>query len=222
MAIHLLDHRIAFPDPREATEDGVLALGGDLDPRRIVAAYARGIFPWPVSGMLAWFSPDPRMVLQWPNLRVSRSLRKVLRDGAFTVTFDQAFERVIAACATIERVGQPGTWITRGMREAYAELHDLGFAHSVEVWRGRELVGGLYGVSIGTMFCGESMFHHATDASKVAFVTLARQLEAWGFAFLDCQLHTDHLASLGAQTMPRDAFLAALAEAVVGARTGDR
>ncbi len=214
MPIYALHSAPVFPDPNDAEPDGLLALGGDLNPARVLRAYTRGIFPWPIPGApLAWFSPDPRMLLHFPNLRVSRSLRKRLRDGDYRVTIDTAFDGVIDACSTMPRAGQQGTWITSDMVAAYRRLHTMGYAHSVECWQGDTLVGGLYGVSVGGMFCGESMFHTATDASKVAFVSLARQLQAWGFHFLDCQLHTPHLESLGAATVPRTEFLEQLAEA---------
>lgn len=213
MPIYALNDQPIFPPPSEAEPDGLLALGGDLRPVRVLAAYAQGIFPWPVPGApLAWFSPDPRMVLQWDCLRVTRSLRRSLRR--FDVTMDTAFEDVVAECAGSPRPGQSGTWITSEMRAAYGELHALGFAHSVEVWEAGELVGGLYGVSLGGMFCGESMFSRRTDASKVAFVNLARQLEAWEFEFLDCQLHTAHLERLGAAEIEREGFLRRLAAAI--------
>lgn len=213
MPIYALNELPLFPDPREAEADGLLAVGGDLDPERVLTAYALGIFPWPITGMpLAWFSPDPRMVLEFDRLSVSRSLRRTLRSGRFTVSMDSAFDDVIEACASAPRPGQHGTWITDEMIDAYVRLHRLGFAHSVETWSGDELVGGVYGVSIGGMFCGESMFHRRSDASKVAFVALARQLGAWSFDFLDCQLHTPHLESLGASTIPRARFLERLAE----------
>lgn len=208
MPIYALNHDPVFPDPREAERDGLLAVGGDLSPRRLLTAYSLGIFPWPIPKVpLAWFSPNPRMVLELDALVVSRSLRRTLARRTFEVTMDRAFDEVIRACAAQRRSGQRGTWITPDMVTAYERLHDLGFCHSVEVRQGGVLVGGLYGVSLGGMFCGESMFHRVTDASKVAFVALVRQLRAWSFDFLDCQLHTPHLASLGATEIPRDAFL---------------
>lgn len=218
MPIYALNDQPLFPDPREAEADGLLAIGGDLSPQRVLTAYALGIFPWPIpAAPLAWFSPDPRMVLEPTEVRVSRSLRRSLRNGGFTVTFDEAFEDVIAGCSEAPRPGQQGTWITPAMIAAYTRLHRLGFAHSVEVRRDGALVGGLYGISLGRMFCGESMFHRVTDASKVAFVTLAAQLDEWDFAFLDCQLHTPHLASLGAHEIPRETFLSRLDDALQAA-----
>jgi leucyl/phenylalanyl-tRNA--protein transferase len=204
----LAKERVAFPDPELAEPDGLLAVGGDLSPERLVAAYALGVFPWFTSGTTPyWFSPDPRAVLEPGRVHVSRSLRRTLRSGAFRFTADTAFERVIARCASKRRPAQRGTWISSSMRVAYERLHDLGVAHSVECWSGERLVGGLYGVSLGAMFCGESMFSDAPDASKAAFVALARALEQWSFQVIDCQVPTEHLASLGAVAIPRSGFL---------------
>jgi len=221
MPIFALDETIALPDPRLADEDGLLAIGGDLRPERLLLAYSRGVFPWPTEGLpLLWFSPDPRMVLRTAEVRVSTSLRKRLRKGALRIQADTAFPRVVRACARAPRPGQKGTWITRDMLDAYVRLHRLGYAHSIEVWRPEadgaapRLVGGLYGVSVGRAFCGESMFHRETDASKIAFVALARQLERWGFPLVDCQVPTPHLATLGAHPVRRDAFLEELATLV--------
>lgn len=215
MPIYALSDEPVFPDPEEAEPDGLIAVGGDLSPQRVLTGYALGIFPWPMSNMpLTWFAPPERMILEFSALRVSRSLRRTLRKSGFTVTMDQAFSEVMSACALAPRTKDAGTWITAEMQDSYAQIHRMGFAHSVEVWLEEELVGGLYGVSIGRMFCGESMFHRVTDASKVAFVALARQLETWGFAFLDCQLHTPHLESLGASLIPRNTYSKRLHEAV--------
>lgn len=215
MPIYALNDEPVFPDPEEAEADGLLAVGGDLSPQRLLAAYALGIFPWPIGDMpLTWFAPARRMLLRFPGLRVSRSLKQTLRRVPFRLTVDQAFDEVIRRCAEVPRGGEAGTWITEEMQRAYCAIHELGFAHSVEVWRDDELIGGLYGISIGTMFCGESMFHRESNASKVAFVALARQLERWGFDFLDCQLHTPHLASLGASEIPRAEFSKMLRAAV--------
>jgi leucyl/phenylalanyl-tRNA--protein transferase len=215
MLHRLLSEDLVFPDPEGADADGVVAVGGDLRPERVLLAYASGIFPWPVRGLpLMWFSPDPRMLLDFGDVRITRSLRRSLRRP-WRRTFDTAFGEVVRACAKVSRHGQRGTWITPKMVAAYEALHALGFAHSVEVWdEDDRLIGGLYGVSIGRMFAGESMFQHVSDASKVAFVTLAAQLDAWEFAFIDCQLHTDHLESLGAQEWPRCEYLARLREVV--------
>ena len=198
-----------FPPVEFALRDpnGLLAAGADLSPERLIDAYEQGIFPWfGDDDPLLWWSPDPRMVLPVSDLRVSRSLRRVVRSGRFLVTLDVAFAEVMAACAE-PRPEQEGTWITPEMTEAYTRLAALGFAHSVEAWVGDTLAGGLYGVAIGRMFFGESMFTRVTDASKVAFVHLARQLERWGMPLVDCQMSTAHLASLGAREIPRADFV---------------
>lgn len=203
---------IEFPDVELAMHDpdGLLALGGALTTEWLLHAYRRGIFPWYGPGQpILWWAPDPRLVLYPEQLHVSRSLARVIRKGRYTVTLDAAFRDVITACAA-PRPGQSGTWITPEMREAYVRFHHEGHAHSAECWYGGELVGGLYGVAIGGIFFGESMFARATDASKVAFVALVRQLARWGFGLIDCQVHTDHLASLGAAAIPRRAFSAIL------------
>jgi len=184
-------------------------VGGDLRPERLLLAYSMGIFPWQ-GEPLHWHSPDPRMVLLADELVVSRSLRKKMRRGLFHVTLDTAFTEVMVACATVPRPDQDGTWITPGMVESYTELHRRGVAHSVEAWKGRTLVGGLYGLSLGAAFFGESMFALEADASKVAFVALVEQLRLWGLPLVDCQVYTPHLASLGAREWPRRDFLAAL------------
>ncbi|MGQ4809623.1 Leucyl/phenylalanyl-tRNA--protein transferase [Candidatus Entotheonellaceae bacterium PAL068K] len=205
-----------FPDPNQADADGLVAYGGDLSPPRLLTAYAQGIFPWPYDPdwPLLWFSPDPRVVLIPAALHISRSLRKTLNQRRFDVRFDTAFDQVVRACATIPRPGQERTWITDAMRRAYGVLHDLGFAHSVEAWSNGTLVGGLYGVSLGAAFFGESMFAQRPNASKVAFVHLVWQLQAWDFHFVDCQVHTDHLARFGAVAWPRQRFLRMLDQAL--------
>lgn len=200
-----------FPPPELADESGIIAVGGTLTARRLLAAYSQGIFPWPTEGYpLLWHSPDPRFVLTSQTLHVPRSLEKTLRRGAFEVRADTAFDDVIQECARAYRPGQRGTWITPQMRHAYSALHRLGFAHSIEAWAQGQLVGGLYGVSLGAAFCGESMFALAPDASKVAFATLARHLFAQNFHFIDCQVETEHLSRFGAQNWPRTRFLGAL------------
>jgi len=207
------DSGAGFPDARLALAepDGLLAVGGDLSPERLLDAYRNGIFPWYSEGQpILWWSPDPRTVLYPEQPKVSRSLRKTLRQQRFSLSYDRVFDQVIEACAAPRR-DEPGTWITGDMQRAYRELHRLGHAHSIECWRGSELVGGLYGVSIGRVFFGESMFSRVSDASKVAFVHLARQLERWGFALIDCQVYSPHLASLGAGSLPRSEFLTYLA-----------
>jgi leucyl/phenylalanyl-tRNA--protein transferase len=203
-----------FPDPREARRDGLLAYGGDLHPARVLAAYAQGIFPWYDERPILWFSPDPRTVLRLGDLRINRTLQKNLRRGGFEVRLDTAFTDVINACATAPRAGQSGTWITDEMIEAYIALHGLGFAHSIESFEDGELVGGIYGLSLGRAFFGESMFARRSDASKVAFVQLVRQLSSWGFDFLDCQAHTHNTEALGATEWARDHFLDALSLAL--------
>ncbi len=206
-----------FPHVAQALKEpnGLLAGGGDLSPQRLLAAYRRGIFPWYSAGEpILWWSPDPRMVLFPGALRITRSLAKTLRNADYRVTLDSAFAQVIAACAATPRPGQNGTWITREMQQAYLRLHALGYAHSVETWRGGQLVGGLYGVAIGRAFCGESMFSHVTDASKIALAHLCRFLAERGFGIIDCQMETAHLTSLGARPIPRDDYLARLAALV--------
>lgn len=216
MPIYRLSSHIVFPDPHEAEADGLLAVGGDLSPQRLLNAYACGIFPWPHGDEwpLLWFSPDPRMILVPEALHVSRSLRKTLNRNTFDVRFDTAFDQLIQACAATARAGQQGTWITAEMIEAYQVLHTLGFAHSAEAWMDGQLVGGLYGIALGAAFFGESMFTHRTDVSKVAFVRLVQHIQAWGFHFVDCQMHTPHLSRFGAELWPRAVFLRALREAL--------
>jgi len=207
---------IPFPPLSRALQEpnGLLAAGGDLSPERLLMAYGHGIFPWFSEGQpILWWSPDPRMVLFPDELKVSRSLAKTLRKRPFEVRADTAFRAVMQGCAA-PRPGEPGTWISAYMIAAYSRLHELGHAHSVEAWHGNELVGGLYGIALGRMFYGESMFSRATDASKIAFVHLARQLERWGFGMIDCQMKTAHLASLGAREIPREEFARRLAELV--------
>ncbi len=207
--------KIGFPDPRQAADHGLVAVGGDYRPEMLVTAYAHGIFPWPTDGLdHAWFSPNPRMVLLPGELHVSRSLRKTMRKGRFHITYDTAFGEVICRCAGARRAGQRGTWITDELTAGFTELHELGLAHSIESWRGDRLVGGLYGLALGSIFCGESMFHAETDASKVAFVTLVDQLQAWGFRMVDCQTYTRHLEQFGAREWPRGHFLDELELAV--------
>src|SRR5688572_26812122 len=207
--IPFLDSDDPFPPVDRALRDpnGLLAAGADLSPARLLDAYRLGIFPWYSEGdPTLWWSPDPRMVLFLDELRVSRSLRRVIASGRYTVTFDRAFGEVMQGCAA-PRDGQDGTWITPEVVEAYTALSSLGHAHSVETWSGDSLAGGLYGVAIGRMFFGESMFARQTDASKVAFAGLVMQLARWGFELIDCQMSTSHLASLGAREIPRNEFL---------------
>ncbi len=199
-----------FPSAQLALRDpnGLLAIGGDLEPERLLNAYRNGIFPWFSEGQpILWWSPEPRSVLFPEQLRVSRSLRKSMRQERFRFSFDRAFDQVIESCAAAPRPGQNGTWIVDDMVSAYMRLHRLGHAHSVEAWESGELVGGLYGIAIGKVFFGESMFARATDASKTAFVSLVNNLRHWDFALIDCQVETAHLNSLGAQNIARAEFL---------------
>lgn len=198
-------------DTALARPNGLLAAGGDLSPLRILAAYRCGIFPWYSAGdPILWWSPNPRMVLFPAELKLSRSLTKTLRNLSYTVHLDTAFGDVIHACATIPRNGNPGTWITAEMQSAYHELYHLGYAHSVEAWIDGKLAGGLYGVALGGIFYGESMFSRARDASKIAIAHLCVHLNRLGFGIIDCQMETTHLASLGARPIPRDDFIAVL------------
>jgi leucyl/phenylalanyl-tRNA--protein transferase len=204
-----LDADDPFPPVAEALDEpnGLLAAGADLSPERLLDAYRRGIFPWfGEEDPLLWWSPNPRMVLMVDELHVSRSLRRVIKSGRYGVTLDRAFRDVMVGCAAA-RDGHEGTWITPEMLDAYTRLAALGFAHSVEAWAGDELVGGLYGVAVGRMFYGESMFARRTDASKVALAHLVRQLERWEFEMIDCQMSTAHLESLGAREIPRAEFV---------------
>jgi leucyl/phenylalanyl-tRNA--protein transferase len=215
MPVYWLTDDLIFPPPEGASPEGVVAVGGDTRPERLVLAYSQGIFPWPHEGMpLLWFSPDPRFVLPLDRVRVSRSLRKTIRRQPYEIRVDTAFRRVMQACATAPRRGQDGTWINQQMVQGFCALHELGFAHSVEAWRDGELEGGLYGLSLGRVFCGESMFASEPDASKVATVALCGNLRAWGFAFVDCQVYTAHLARFGAIEWPRRRYLAALRRAL--------
>ncbi|MFC2109393.1 leucyl/phenylalanyl-tRNA--protein transferase [Bacteroidota bacterium] len=217
--IWLSENNKNFPDIKNANEDGVLALGGDLSSERLINAYSNGIFPWYSEGEpIIWYSPDPRMVLFFEELKISKSMRKILRNQVFTVTFNQAFEEVIYQCKSIERGDGLGTWITDDMQKAYIELHKKGMAKSVEVWQGSELVGGLYGVDLGTVFCGESMFSIKSNASKVAFISLAQKLQKENYKFIDCQVYNDHLASLGAEEIPRAVFLKLLGAKMEGVK----
>ncbi|MBR1792556.1 MAG: leucyl/phenylalanyl-tRNA--protein transferase [Bacteroidales bacterium] len=209
MIYSLASDYYGFPDPAEAEENGLIAVGGDLSPQRLVEAYASGIFPWPIDdhSPLLWFSLDPRMVL-WPERFIySHSLRRTVRSGRFEVRVDTCFEQVVRGCATADRHGQDGTWIIEDMVQAYVQLHELGLAHSFETFCNGQLVGGLYGVSLGNMFSGESMFHLVRDASKVAFVRLVEFASLHGFCMIDAQQPTSHLASLGATPIPRHEFL---------------
>lgn len=207
-----LDRTLSFPPVALSEPGGLIAVGGDLSVDRLILGYRSGIFPWYDEGRpILWHSPDPRFVLDPPCLHAPRSLKKIVRRGDYEIRFDTAFSEVIRACARSPRPGQRGTWITRGMDRAYNELHGQGLAHSAEAWRGGRLVGGLYGVSLGDVFFGESMFADAPDASKCAFLVLVRWMVARGVALIDSQVYTEHLARFGAEQWPRERYLAALA-----------
>jgi leucyl/phenylalanyl-tRNA--protein transferase len=208
MTVYRLGKALAFPDPEEAEPSGLLAVGGDLSPERLVLAYASGIFPWYDDDLpILWHSPDPRFVLLPDRLHVPKSLAKQLRRGRYEVRLDERFGEVIRACAHAPRPGQSGTWITDEMIRGYEQLHDRGLAHSAEAYEDGRLVGGLYGVSLGAAYFGESMFAVAPDASKVAFVTLVRQLAHWGIDLVDCQVRTEHTERFGAEHWPRRRYL---------------
>lgn len=214
MPVFRLDDRLVFP-PVHLAEDGLLALGGDLKPERLLLAYSQGIFPWYAENLpILWHSPDPRMVLENSELVVQRSLRKAIRRRPYELKTDTAFRDVLAGCAEAPRPGQSGTWLIPEMVEAYIKLHELGFAHSFEAWREGTLVGGLYGVSLGGAFFGESMFARAPDASKIAFTACVRQLAAWGIGLIDCQVHTEHLARFGAYEVSRLTYMELLKPAL--------
>lgn len=215
MTIYRLFEEPVFPDPEEADPDGLLAVGGDLSPQRLLTAYSNGIFPWYADDSpILWWSTDPRLVLIPDELHVPRSLRRLLNKGTFSFTMDTHFEAVIRQCACCPRPEQDGTWIVEDMVEAYIMLHELGYAHCVEAWQDGELVGGLYGISLGSVFYGESMFYKVPDASKAAFVVFVEQLRKWGFSLVDCQQTTDHLLRFGARELPRFRFLAMVQEAM--------
>lgn len=215
MPVYRLIDELIFPPPDEAKPDGLLAVGGDLSSERLLLAYKLGIFPWYSEGQpILWWSPDPRLILEPDEFHVSRRLRQILKKGVFKVTFDQAFASVIQSCALAPRKGQGGTWITPEMQAAYIRLHQQGFAHSVESWLNGELVGGIYGISLGRCFFGESMFSCKSDASKVALATLVERLKVWDFPMLDAQVTTEHLLSLGAKEIPRSLFLKRLEKAL--------
>lgn len=212
MPIFALNESLLFPSPHLAEPDGILAIGGDLAPQRLLLAYEMGIFPWySEEEPILWWSPDPRFVLYPEDLKISKSMRPILNQRRFRISYDQAFQEVVSRCKQIDRPGQRGTWITGYMLEAYCELHRQGYAHSVEVWQDDKLVGGLYGVSMGNCFFGESMFADVSNASKAGFITLIQDLRQQGFRLIDCQVPTQHLASFGAQEIPRERFLIELA-----------
>lgn len=207
MFFQLLDDHPGFPDPALAEEDGLLAIGGDLSTERLLIAYSNGIFPWFSEGEpILWYSPHERCVIYPDKIRISKSMRKILKQGFFKITFNQAFTQVIQNCATTARKGQDGTWITNEMQDAYIKLHQQGYAHSVEVWQQDKLVGGLYGLKVNRVFCGESMFSHISNASKAALIFLSEM----NIDLIDCQLPNDHLMSLGAEMINRELYMETL------------
>jgi leucyl/phenylalanyl-tRNA--protein transferase len=211
MPVYMLTDELVFPPPHLSTKEGLLAMGGDLRPERLILAYKCGIFPWYSDGdPILWWSPDPRMVLFPDQIRISRSLKKNFRRNTYQITMNTCFRKVIASCAKTPRRGMSGTWITADMQAAYRTLHELGYAHSVETWFDKKLVGGLYGISLGPCFFGESMFSIMNDASKAALVHLCEYLQHKDFDFIDCQLPTDHLIRMGAKTMSREHFISML------------
>ena len=219
MPVFTLSQKLSFPPPHLAIKEGLLAVGGDLGAERLLLAYKSGIFPWYSPGEpILWWSPDPRLVLYPDELRISKSLLKIIKRKSFSVTFDKAFEAVIQACADAKRSYGEGTWITGEMKDAYSELYRRGYAHSVEAWQGEKLAGGLYGISIGRVFFGESMFSRVSNASKVAFVALVENLKQHKFKLVDCQVRTDHLIRFGAREVPRKLFLDQLEKSVVSSR----
>jgi len=213
--MHILSDNISFPPVELASPEGVVAIGGDLSVERLLLAYKRGIFPWYNEGEpIIWYSPDQRMVLFPEKLKVSKSMRQLIRKRIFKITYNTCFHQVIANCKTINRKDQGGTWITNEMQQAYTKLHEFGFAKSVEVWLDNELVGGLYGIdlpvskdNLGRIFCGESMFSKVSNASKIAFIYLVEKLKSENYKLLDCQVYNKHLASLGAEEITRTEFL---------------
>lgn len=214
MPVFRLDDRLVFP-PVHLAEDGLLALGGDLRPERLILGYTQGIFPWYAENLpILWHSPDPRMVMTTRDLVIQRSLKKQIKRKPYRLSLDTAFDEVLIGCAAAPRPGQTGTWLIPEMVEAYTKLFELGFAHSIEAWSGDELVGGLYGVSLGAAFFGESMFSRAPDASKIAYAAIVRQLDAWRIGLIDCQVHTEHLERFGAYEVPRQDYLDMLAVAL--------
>jgi len=219
MPVYWLPQTPVFPDPRESGAGDLVAVGGDLGTRRLVQAYRQGIFPWYERGSpILWWSPDPRLILEPERLHVPRRLERLLRQKHFTLSLDLDFKAVITSCASVHLQRAQGTWILPEMIAAYCRLHEQGYAHSLELWRGENLVGGIYGVALERAFFGESMFHRETNASKVALVSLVRLLERHGFHFLDCQQTTGHLLQFGAREVSRDTFLAMLDRALAGPR----
>lgn len=214
MALFVLDDKLWFPPVEEALEDGLLAIGGDVSPERLILAYQKGIFPWYDGDTPLWYSPDPRFVLFPENLKVSKSMQAIIRRGEFRFSIDEAFPEVIRSCKQLQRRGQDGTWITDELEASVISLHQMGLAHSAETWLGNELVGGLYGIRMGNTFFGESMFSKTSNASKFAFIKYVEYLRQQGVTLIDCQVYTQHLESLGAQMLDRSAFLSRLTREV--------
>ncbi|PZP49951.1 MAG: leucyl/phenylalanyl-tRNA--protein transferase [Pseudopedobacter saltans] len=206
MPLHILDENLWFPPVDEALEDGLLAMGGDLRPERILLAYQNGIFPWFEDSVPLWWCPDPRFVLFPEKLVVSHSMRNLFNKGTYRFTTNKSFDKVLANCKNVDRKDQDGTWITDEVEQAYNQMHQLGYAHSAEAWLDGELVGGLYGIKLGKIFFGESMFAKASNASKFAFISFVQQLKSEGIELIDCQVYTQHLESLGAEMISRQAF----------------
>jgi leucyl/phenylalanyl-tRNA--protein transferase len=210
MPLFALNQNLWFPPVEEALEDGLLAMGGDVSVERLLLAYRQGIFPWYDGDTPLWWSPDPRFVLFPENLKVSKSMEVLIRKKTFRFTINEAFEDVIRSCKELQRKGQDGTWITDELEASFSRLHQLGYAHSAEAWSGKELVGGLYGIRMGSMFFGESMFSKKSNASKFAFIRFVQQLHSEKIHLIDCQVYTEHLESLGAEMIPRKEFIDAL------------
>lgn len=206
MSLYALDNRLWFPPVNTAQEDGLLAIGGDLSVQRLLMAYERGIFPWYEGDVPVWWCPDPRFVLYPNELKVSKSMKQLFKRSTFTFTINKAFSEVINNCKKINRPGQDGTWITNEVVASYKKMHQFGYAHSAEVWLNNELVGGLYGIRLGKVFFGESMFSFVSNASKYAFISYVAQLKKEGVELIDCQVYTEHLESLGAKMIPRNEF----------------
>lgn len=210
MALFALGNELYFPPVHLAEPDGLLAFGGDLSPERLLLAYRRGIFPWYEAAPVLWWSPDPRMVLFPPELKISKTVKPLLKRNAFGFTINQAFEQVIGACRHIQRPGQDSTWITPEVQHAFTRMHTLGHAHSAEVWQDGKLAGGLYGLKIGKVFFGESMFSRESNASRYCFIKYVQQLQEEGIHLIDCQVHTEYLESMGARMIPRKEFISLL------------
>lgn len=214
MPLFVLDKGLAFPPPHLAEPDGLLAMGGDLSPQRLLLAYQNGIFPWYEGDHILWWSPDPRFVLFPNELHVSKSIRPMLNRDAFRFTINQAFEQVIRNCKKIVRPGQDGTWITHEIEKAYVQMHRMGYAFSAEVWKDGELAGGLYGIKLGKVFFGESMFSNYDNASRFAFIRYVEELKKEGIELIDCQVHTEYLEKLGAKMIPRQDFIVLLQQLI--------